>query len=138
MAKRSRTTHRTSISNLDLGQLHAELRRRTTVVKRLQRKRGTLARRIAALDHQIASLGGSVSGGRRGAGGGRPRNDMNLVDALAKVIGGKTMGVTEVAEAVQKAGYVTTSANFRTIVNATLIKHKDTFKNVARGQYTTK
>jgi hypothetical protein len=46
------------------------------------------------------------------------------------------MGVTEAATAVQKAGYTTNAANFRTIVNACLIKHKKLFKKVSRGQYT--
>ena len=61
---------------------------------------------------------------------------MNLVEALQKTLKGKTMGVTEVTEAVQKNGYKTSAANFRTIVNQTLIKHPKTFKKIARGQYS--
>ncbi|MEM9082824.1 MAG: hypothetical protein AAGB34_04445 [Planctomycetota bacterium] len=45
------------------------------------------------------------------------------------------MSVTDAAHAVQQAGYATTSDNFRTIVNQTLLKDKR-FKRVARGQYT--
>ena len=56
---------------------------------------------------------------------------------MASVLSGKTMGVTELSEAVQKAGYRTTSPNFRTIVNQTLIKDKR-FKRVERGLYTVK
>ena len=44
---------------------------------------------------------------------------------------------TDVTEAVQRAGYKTSAANFRTIVNATLLKSPK-FKKVARGQYTAK
>lgn len=62
---------------------------------------------------------------------------MNLVEALVKLLKGRTMSVTEMTAAVQKAGYKTTSPNFRTIVNQTLIK-SDRFKKVARGQYTAK
>lgn len=76
--------------------------------------------------------GGGVAGVRR-----RPRNEMNLVDALAKVLDGKTMSVTDAAEAVQKAGYKSSSKTFRTIVNQTLIK-SNRFKKIERGQYTTK
>ena len=68
----------------------------------------------------------------------RPRNTGSLVEALKKLLTGKTMTVTEMADAVQKAGYKTSSPNFRTIVNQTLINNKKDFKRVARGQYTAK
>lgn len=68
----------------------------------------------------------------------RHRNDSNLVEALQQVLSGKTMGVTEAAAAVQAAGYKTTSPNFRTIVNQTLIKHPKTFPKQSRGKYTAK
>lgn len=47
------------------------------------------------------------------------------------------MSVTEVAEAVQRQGYKTTSPSFRTIVNQTLI-NSGKFRPVSRGQYTAK
>ena len=68
----------------------------------------------------------------------RHRNDSNLVEALQKVLSGKVMGVTEVARAVQEAGYKTTSPNFRTIVNQTLIKNPQAFTKQGRGLYTSK
>ena len=68
----------------------------------------------------------------------RHRNETNLVDALQLVLAGTTMGVSEVAQAVQDAGYKTTSPNFRTIVNQTLIKHPDVFQKQGRGLYTAK
>ena len=70
--------------------------------------------------------------------GRRPRNAGSLVESLKKLLTGKTMSVTEMADAVQKAGYKTSSPNFRTIVNQTLISNKRDFKRVARGQYTAK
>jgi len=69
---------------------------------------------------------------------GRPRNETSLVGALQKLLTNKTMSVTEMAEAVQKAGYQTSSPNFRTIVNQTLINNPSLFKRIARGQYTAK
>lgn len=68
----------------------------------------------------------------------RHRNDTSLVGALQQVLSGKTMGVTEAAEAVQQAGYKTTSPNFRTIVNQTLIKNPEVFSKQGRGLYTAK
>jgi len=52
-------------------------------------------------------------------------------------VNGKTMGVSDVAGAVQKAGYRTSSPSFRTIVNQALIA-SGKFKRVGRGQYTAK
>ena len=60
----------------------------------------------------------------------------SLGNALEKLLTRRTMSVTEMSEAVQKAGYRTSSPNFRTIVNQTLIGNKKVFKRVARGQYT--
>lgn len=74
--------------------------------------------------------------GAPGPGRKRFRNDTNLVEALAAVLKGKTMGVTEVAAAVTEAGYKTTAANFRTIVNQALLRHTKVFKKVSRGRYT--
>ncbi len=132
-----------SVQNVPLAALHAELRRREHAVKKLRRKHAIAMNRVAAIESQLIALGAVASGGGgggRGRGTGaatRARNDMNLVESLVKVLTGKTMGVTEVADAVQRAGYKTSSPNFRTIVNQTLIK-SDKFKRVGRGQYTAK
>jgi hypothetical protein len=120
-----------SLSSLPISQLQAELRRRQRGVGSLIRRRDKLAAKLAALNEQIATAGGPGGGIRV-----RPQNSSSLVEALHKVLSGKTMDVTEVAEAVRKAGYNTNAANFRTIVNQALIKHKNKFKKVERGQYT--
>ena len=122
-----------SLASLPMAALQAEMRRRARAGSGLLRKRAKLAAKLAALDAQIraAGLTGGGSTGRV-----RPQNKSNLADALAAVLKGKTMGVTEVAEAVRKAGYNTNAANFRTIVNQCLIKHRTMFKKVERGQYT--
>ena len=67
----------------------------------------------------------------------RPRNEQNLADALADLLAKQTLSVTEASEQVQTAGYRTTSPNFRTIVNQTLLKDPR-FKRVGRGRYTSK
>lgn len=91
-----------------------------------------------------AARAGSGGGGaaaapaRRASGGKRPRNATNLVEALRQVLTGKTLSVTDVAQAVQDAGYKTVSPNFRTIVNQALITNRGTFTKVSRGMYTAK
>ncbi len=156
-------TSRSNLKTASLSELQAEVARRASEVGGLVAERDELAARVAELDEQIQllnSLGGGAAPARRGpgrpakkrrgrpvgsknrttkkraaTGRKRPKNSMNLSEALAKMLKGKTMGVNEAAANVQKAGYKTNSANFRTIVNQTLIKD-DRFKKVARGQYT--
>lgn len=82
----------------------------------------------------IAGLGLTLG---KGAGGKRFKNESTLPDALAAVLKGTTLSVTEAAAAVQKGGYRTAAASFRTMVNVALIKDKR-FKRVGRGQYTVR
>ncbi|USO00112.1 MAG: hypothetical protein H6810_05470 [Phycisphaeraceae bacterium] len=109
---------------------------------RLVSRRDKLMGQVEDLNKQINSLGGPASYGGFGmTAAGRPRrrphNDQSLSEALLGVLKNKTMSVTEASEAVQQAGYQTTSSSFRTIVNQTLIKDPR-FKKVSRGQYTAK
>jgi len=120
---------------MSIGELQAELQRRERGIRKLERKRERLLGELTQIDTELAAVGAlSASGGVRR----RPRNEMNLVDSLAQVLDGKTMSVTDVTAEVQKAGYLTTAANFRTIVNQALIREKKVFKKISRGQYTAK
>lgn len=127
------------LGSLSIDQLQAEIERRGRGLNKLYKQHARAMAKVEAIEALIAKHGGETGGRatRRVAGGRkRPKNEMNLVEALQKTLKGKTMGVTEVAEAVQKAGYKTSAANFRTIVNQTLIKNPKIFKKVARGQYS--
>ena len=140
MAKKSRVSRSapSRLAGLSVAELQAEIRRRQRATKSLHRRRANLLAKIAALDGQILAAGGSLNGAASGPRPGRkrPKNDGSLIDALRAVLKDKTMGVAEAAEAVQKAGYRSSSPNFRTMVNAALIKKK-LFKRVERGRYTT-
>lgn len=129
---------RSNLGTLSIAQLQREIRKREKhsgrAVQNLQRRRAKVLSKLAGLDAEIARHGGSIRGG---PGRTRPQNDANLADSLAQVLKSTTMNVTGVALAVQKAGYRTTSPNFRTIVNQTLIKDAR-FKRVSRGKYTVK
>jgi hypothetical protein len=121
------------LSGLSVTELQAELSRRQRGASALTRKRDRLLAKLAEVEGQLDQLGGSIAGGGRR----RPKNEMNLVQALSKALDGKIMGVTEVAEAVQRQGYRTSSPSFRTIVNQTLI-NSGKFKRTGRGLYTLK
>lgn len=129
---------RSSLSGLSVADLHREIARRKRKAMTLQRKRDRLMAKVAALDAQLSEFG-MGGGGGVASGGGRKRfrNEKNLVEALQEVLKGKTMGVSEVSDAVQKAGYRTSSPSFRTIVNQALIA-SGKFSRVGRGQYTAK
>jgi len=157
---------RQNLGRVSTSELQRELNKRKAKLQSLVNRRNTIAAQLANLESEINALGGLAKasknqgkvtrGRRRGrratskvrrvkAGGRsvrfrgartRAANSMTLTEALKKVLKGKTMGVTEVAKAVQKAGYKTNSNNFRTIVNQTLIKNPKMFKKPARGQYT--
>jgi len=118
--------------------LQRELQRRESVLKRLHGRRRKLMDNLSTVEQQIAGMGGSARGASGGGGGRtRARNETNLVGALSKVLTGATMSVTDIAQEVQRRGYVTTSPNFRTIVNQTLI-NSGQFKRTGRGMYTFK
>lgn len=127
------------LETVSTAKLAEELSRREKELSRLETRRERVAAQLAELDDQIATLAGAGGYGATARGGvrRRPRNDKPLADALVEVLTGQTMGVSEVAEAVQRAGYRTSSPNFRTIVNQTLLRDKR-IKKIARGQYTAK
>ena len=135
MAKRSSTP----IAGLTDAQLRAELARRTRRTAGLHRRRQSILRRLARLDAKILALGGEIGNTPRAGSAGRtrPKNDLSLADALRAALKGKTLGVAEAMEAVQKAGYRSNSRNFRTMVTITLGKTKG-IKRVSRGQYSAK
>lgn len=122
------------LSNLPIAELRGEIRRRERHLDALHRRRERLANQLREVEEAILEEGGAMGAlaGRK-----RPRNEQNLADALASLLSNRTLSVTEAAEQVQSAGYRTTSPNFRTIVNQTLLKDPR-FKRVGRGRYTAK
>ena len=149
----SKNKRGSSLARMTTSEITAELERRRRRLPVLERQYAELSDRLAAIEAEIIEAGGSVAGGasrsrRRGSGrpagrpvgsggGKRPRNAKNLEDTLCDMLRGKTMSVTEATAAVQSRGYKTTAANFRTIVNATLLKSKK-IRKVSRGKYTAK
>lgn len=87
-------------------------------MKALPRRRAKVLAKIAALDAPIMDRAGAIAAEAGLATGRvRPKHSTNLIDDLKAVLKGKTTGVSEAAEAVQKSGYGSSSPNFRTMVN---------------------
>ncbi len=134
-----------ALQSLSTRDLRRELDRRQSGVKKLQVQRAALAKRIAAIDEELAEFGiaaaslRSVGAGKRGAakGAGRKRakNDMTLPQAIMKHVAvGVTVSPAQAALAAKKAGYKSSSANFGMIVANALAKDKH-FKKLGRGRY---
>ena len=126
---------------MSIAQLEQLLAGRRQELSAKQREHSKLLARLQELEADIRRLGGSAGRrGRGGSGGGgtRARNAKSLIETLEDVLkGGKPMKVGDIADAAQKSGYRSNSANFRSIVNQTLIKDKR-FGSAGRGVYQLK
>jgi hypothetical protein len=109
------------------------LQQRRSELSELRKQRAGMERDIAKLDRRIELLGGGKARGRRG------RNSQSLTAIMEDVLtkSGKPMPVGDIMDKVLSSGYRTSSANFRGIVNQTLIKDKR-FSSAGRGLYQMK
>jgi hypothetical protein len=142
------------LAGLTTAQLQDEINRRQSAVPVLMRQRDELTHALSAIELELKALGApggaTMLAPRRGPGrppgsgvgrrGGRrrARNAMSLVDALRKVLNGRTLSVTDAVGEVQKIGYRSNSKTFRTIVNQALLANPSAFKKEGRGLYTAK
>ena len=126
-------------SVLTIAELEHMLESRRRRLNDLQKERTKLQRKLDDLDGRIRSLSGP-GGARLGGGGGRAQNAQSLVATLESVLksSGKPLGVGEIVDRVHAAGYRSNSANFRALVNQTLIKEKKQFSSAGRGLYQLK
>ena len=134
---------RPATAAFNIAQLERILQDRRSELNRLERQRSELQRKLDGLDRQITKLNGSLRGRRASGGAGsgtRARNEHSLVEVIESVMrdSGKPMRVGDIVEAVQAGGYRSNSANFRGIVNQTLIKERKRFSAAERGLYQLK
>jgi hypothetical protein len=125
---------------LTVEYLERILQRRRAELSTLMKERDRIQRQLGALDNQIRDLSGGSSPTQGTTPGGRARNSASLVETLTQVIGKsqEPMGISEILEGVLSSGYRSSAANFRGMINQTLIKERKRFANVARGTYTLK
>jgi hypothetical protein len=122
-----------------LAQLERLMQSRRGEMTRLTRQRDKLQKKLDALNDRISEISGGAAGAGSTGGGGRARNDVSLQDAIHQVLtkASGPMNVGDIMDKVRSAGYRSNSANFRGIVNQTLIKDKR-FTSSARGVYQLK
>lgn len=129
---------RSPLADLSTAQIHAELRAREKKLAKVRRQYNAAVAKVARIEAHMRDLGGDQAAPRSGRGGTRARNKIPLHTALHNLLKGKTMGAAEAADALLESGFRTTARTFRTMVNIALIKNKNLFKRIARGQYTSK
>ena len=119
-----------------IAELQNMIKERRGQRSKLMRDRKAAAAKLEQIDRKIAALDGGEYAGPSGGTGSRPRNAQPLPEVMASVMkkNGKPMKIADITEAVQKAGYQSSSPNFRGIINQTLIK-EDRFKQESRGLY---
>ena len=100
---------------LTIAALERILRSQRQRLNTLETQRNKLRKKIEQIDRDIASLSGEAAGTAS-----RAHNTMSLVATLESVLqrAGKALPVGEILAQVKKAGYRSTSANFRALVNA--------------------
>ena len=120
-------------SQLTLKQLENMLDARRSELVTLQRERSKAMKVVDAIDAKIRQLGGSAEGSRA-------RNPKSLIETLEALFvkAGKPLSVSDLVEGATASGYRSNSANFRGIINQTLIKERKRFANVSRGMYALK
>src|SRR5262245_28629971 len=125
------------IDSMTIAQLEKLLATRHDRLKEAMRQRDRVQKELDKLDDAIARLNGRAGASGNGRSH-RPRNEMSLVATLEAVLApGKPMSVGDIVEAVQKRGYQSNSANFRSLVNMTLVREKQ-FASAGRGVYQLK
>lgn len=124
---------------LNIAELERVLEERRSELSKLTRQRSNLEKKLSVIDRKIARVGGAGALGRRRGRGGRARNERSLTETIETVMKGsnKPMKVPDIVDSVVSTGYQSQSANFKGIVNQTLIKDKR-FQQVERGVYQLK
>ena len=120
--------------SMTISQLEQMLGSHRRKLTELSKQRSKLAKKLEQMDRQIMSLNGG-----RAVTSGRAQNSESLVATMESALrsAGKPLGVGDIVSKVKAAGYRSNSANFRALVNQTLIKEKR-FASAGRGIYQLK
>lgn len=122
------------LSNVSIDELQMEIQRRQRGYQKLLRRRDRLMAELNEVENEIRRQSNALNIAAAPNGSMARRNSQSLPDALMEALGDSTMSIPDLTEAVQRNGYRSTSPNFRSIVNQTLLKDSR-FKRVGRGEY---
>jgi hypothetical protein len=130
----------TNRSGLTVAVLEQMLQKRRSELDSLTKERQRIAKQLADVDARLRAISGGTSGGAALTRSGRVRNPVSLVGTMEQVLtkAGKPLSVGDIVQGVLDTGYQSGSANFRAIVNQTLIKERKRFANTQRAVYELK
>ena len=134
--------------SMSIAELRAEIAAKEKHVSKLRAERQKVARQLAALDRDLAAVGGRAAKAkpkaakkakRKIAAKKKPaKRRPSLADVLAQALAGKgNVKVAEAGKLALAAGYRSTSSQFGNIVSQALTADKR-FKKVSRGVYALK
>lgn len=126
-----------ALDRMSIRELQNLIHTRKSRLTRLRRERAKVLVELNRIEREIAKTAGPGGGRALRLGGG---NAKSLVQTMKEILAraGKPMPVKQIFKAVEATGYQSTSANFRAIVNQTLIKERKHFVHAARGTYALK
>lgn len=124
---------------LTIAELERMLDFRRGKLSKLEKDRARLQRKLDDLDARIRLLNGGAGGVGARSASGRAQNPQSLVATMESILreAGKPLAVGDILQKVHAAGYRSNSANFRALINQTLIKDKR-FTAADRGVYQLK
>jgi ABC-type transporter Mla subunit MlaD len=127
-------------SDLTITVLEQMLAKRRAELSRLTKERAQIVKQLAAVDAQLHAVGGSSDKASTVTRSGRARNDKSLVSTLEEVLSksNKPLSVGDIVQGVLDSGYHSTAANFRAMVNQTLIRERKRFASPERALYILK
>jgi hypothetical protein len=127
-------------SGLTISVLEQMLAKRRAELEKLNKERQRIVKQLAAVDAQLREIGGSAGDDSKVTRTGRARNDKSLVMTLEEVLSKSTkpLSVGDIVQGVLDSGYHSTAANFRAMVNQTLIRERKRFASPQRALYTLK
>ena len=146
----------TALNSMSIEELLVEVQRRHKALTKLLKQKAKLQRQWGAIEDQISALGSDmvpdgkarkvrkvkrvskakIIKARPALQAKRPRNKISLMDAVLKVLQPEqALSIPEIIAAVNKAGYVSKSKTFATIIGQTLKNAGDKVIRVKRGMY---
>lgn len=120
-----------TLEGLSVAEIQQALRKQQSRVNVLQKRRERLLEEIKNIEHEIAQITGTESGSIRF------RNEQSLENVICDVLAKykKGLNLSELAEAVQKTGYKSGSANFKNVVYQNVYKSERIVRDEKSGKY---
>ncbi len=126
-------------ATMTIAQLEQLLTKQKNRLKELQEKKEKLGAQISRIDEEMASLKGTAAAAPKKARRAPKREGKSLREHVIEILKAspEPMNAREIAGAVKKAGYKSSSKNFVTLVRLFCYK-SDELQRKGKGKFTVK